>query len=78
MVPALLEAFSVKHRDEYAPKYLSDLMSSDSWIGTLFNDENDDLWQYLGKNENGNPVCRMDKLHVVHTLPIDFKIRWLF
>ena len=78
VVPSLIEAFSVKHCDKQAPKYLSDLMLDDSYRGTLFNDENDDLWQYLGKNGDGNPVCRLDRLHVIHALPADFRIKWLF
>jgi hypothetical protein len=78
VVPALLEAFSTKHQEINAPKYISDLMSDDSWEGTLFNDENDNLWQYLGKNKDGDPKCRLERLHVIHTLPVDFKIKWLF
>lgn len=78
VVPSLLEAFSVKHRDEYAPKYLSSLMMDDSYIGTLFNDDNEELWQYLGKNENGEPLCRLDRLHVIHKLSPETKIKWLF
>lgn len=78
VVPALLDAFSIKHVPEDQPKTLEMLMTDKSFVGTLFYDDKETLWQYLGVSTNGFPLCRIDSTMLVHELPKSFPIKWLF
>jgi hypothetical protein len=78
VVPALIDAFSVKHQEKTAPDTLQKLMSDRSYLNSLFVDSDGLGWSYLGISSNGLPLCRADNSELILELPINTQIKWLF
>jgi len=78
IVPALLETFAGKHR-ENEPKTIRDLMTSDAHLGTLFaliEDGSD--WSYQGISTSGKPMCRPFNSDLLMELDPEKDIKYVF
>jgi hypothetical protein len=76
-VPALLETFAMKHR-ENEPKTVRDLMHP-SHVGSLFviiEDQSD--WTYLGISTSGKPLCRPFNSDMIMEIDPDKEIKYVF
>ena len=78
VVPALIEAFSVKHQDENAPVTLRKLMSDKSYINALFVDQDGVGWTYTGVSTNGLANARANNCDINQEFDPDTQIKWLF
>jgi hypothetical protein len=78
IVPALIETFAFKHR-ENDPKTIRDLMQSSSYVGSLFvmiEDESD--WSYVGISTSGKPLCRPFNSDLILEQDPDKAIKYVF
>lgn len=77
IVPALLETFAMKHR-ENEPKTVRDLMHP-SHVGSLFvivEDQSD--WTYVGISTSGKPLCRPFNSDMIMELDPEKEIKYVF
>jgi hypothetical protein len=77
-VPALIETFALKHR-ENDPKTVRDLMISDRYIGSLFvlvEDGSD--WSYQGISTSGKPMGRPINSALIMELDPEKEINHVF
>jgi hypothetical protein len=78
IVPALIETFCIKHR-ENDPKTIRDLMQSSIHVGSLFVIVEDDSdWSYVGISISGKPLCRPFNSDIVMELDPDKVIKYVF
>ncbi len=78
IIPALIETFASKHR-ENEPKTIRDLMTSSSYVGSLFvisEDRSD--WSYVGVSTSGKPLGRPTNSELVMELDPEKEIRYVF
>jgi hypothetical protein len=76
-VPALLETFAMKHR-ENEPKIVRDLMHP-SHVGSLFviiEDQSD--WTYVGISTSGKPLCRPFNSDIIMEIDPEKEIKYVF
>lgn len=78
MVPALLETFALRHR-ENDPKTVGDLMGNRNHVGCIFVLEEDGSdWNYVGSSTSKKPLCRPFNSDLVMELDPDKRIRYVF
>jgi hypothetical protein len=78
LIPALIETFSLKHR-ESDPKTVGELMNSKGHIGSIFvlvEDGSD--WHYVGSSLDGHPLCRPFNSELVMELDPSKEIKYVF
>jgi hypothetical protein len=78
VVPALIETFAQKHR-ENDPKTIRDLMTSEAYVGSFFvicEDGSD--WSYQGISSSGKPMGRPISSALIMELDPDKEIRYVF
>lgn len=57
---------------------LKDFIQNQSYIGSMFADEEGCGWTYLGQTTSGKAMCRMDNSSIVQELSLDTVIKWVF
>jgi hypothetical protein len=78
VVPALIETFAIRHR-ENEPKIVRDMMQSSSFVGSLFvlcDDDSD--WIYVGISTSGKPMCRPFNSDIIMELDPEKRIKYAF